>query len=75
MRTSTLTSLAVFGLTCNVLCVESISKLGEVIDSAASSLTDLDLSFMHIGKYGSKILHDALASPSSQMIRLGPGRE
>ncbi len=71
IRTSNLTTLAVFGLTCNFLCTESISKLGEVLDVAAPSLTDLDLSFAYVGKFGSKILHDALASPSSQMVRLG----
>ena len=71
IRTSNLTTLTVFGLTCNSLCIESITKLGEVLDAASPSLTDLDVSFSYIGKYGCKMLSDIISSPSCQLVRVG----
>lgn len=71
IRTSSITTLCVFGLTCNHLCVESVSKLGEILDIAAPSLTDLDLSFSYIGVNGCKMLREVLSSQGCQLIRMG----
>lgn len=71
IRTSSITTLSVFGLTCNHLCVESVSKLGEILDVAAPSLTDLDLSFSYIGVNGCKMLKQVLCNQGCQLTRLG----
>jgi hypothetical protein len=71
IRTSSITTLSVFGLTCNYLCIESVSMLGSILDAAAPSMTDLDLSFSYIGVNGCKMLRQALSSKGCQLVRLG----
>lgn len=71
IRTSSITILSVFGLTCNHLCVESVSTLGEILDIASPSLTDLDLSFSYVGVNGCKMLKQVLSGPGCQLVRLG----
>ena len=71
IRTSKLTTVSVLGLTHAHLCTESVSKLGQLLQDAGPSLTDLDLSFAYVGQNGAHMLRDALASSACQLVRLG----
>ena len=70
VRTSKLTTMSVLGLTHAHMCTESVSKLGQLLQDAAPSLTDLDLSFSYVGQNGANMLRDALCSSACQLVRL-----
>jgi hypothetical protein len=70
VRTSKITTLTVLGLTHAHMCMESVNQLGNLLEYAAPSLTDIDLSFSYIGQNGANMLRDTLTSSGCQIIKL-----